>query len=261
MKVNIEKELLNKRESRNTDPIKEVQLLLSDKSQKDMEMLGFLAENSTLIAAQADVGKRIELENLDKSYGKTFHIDEIEELAIQYRLRFLESSRFTGNMDVDVIAKIKEFSKETNTSIDEYTLSRRFFILAPPEMFNLDEVRRINTKDPAIFYQIDSNHYRLIHKWGNDFSIFRRILGWKWKNFNNKRHFYLLFTLPIMTFMLSSLFDTEFIIESPISFGIVSFILSYVLAIFINSGTTRDPFDHHADYFTPFNWNSTDKLK
>ena len=43
----------------------------------------------------------------------------------------------------------------------------------------------IRELDPVLFYKIDDQHYRLIHKWGNDFTVLRRIKGYVYDNVDN----------------------------------------------------------------------------
>lgn len=48
------------------------------------------------------------------------------------------------------------------------------FIVAPAENFALQE----RPKDPLFFYEINDEYFYLIHKWGNDLNVFRRIAAW-----------------------------------------------------------------------------------
>ena len=148
-----------------------------------------------------------QLENLENEYeGKVYKIEQIEKLCVDYRLRFLQSKYYTGSYDVQVAAKIKEFAVSTNSPIDDYTLGRRFYMLAPEEMFQLQNEKYVSKSDlrrqadPAIFFQIDERHYRLIHKWGEDFTIFRLIKGFRWKSWWSHQWFNTVMLLPIVAF-------------------------------------------------------------
>jgi hypothetical protein len=191
MKVSIDKELekvsQEKKQKLNVDPINEVKLLLEGESSEDARILRGLSKNSQFNRIEKVRGEQIELETFENEYeGKVYTIDQIGKLCVDYRLRFLQSRYYTGSYDVEVASKIKEFAKETKSPIDEWSLERRFFMMAPTEMFTLRDEKYISKAelrrqaDPAIFYQIDEKHYRLIHKWGADFTILRLIEGFRW---------------------------------------------------------------------------------
>jgi hypothetical protein len=189
--------------------VESVQKLLAYESQKDVQMLNQLGMDNHIKAAQNMEGRKITLEKFREDYkGKVFHVDTLKTLCENYRLRMLKSRYYKGVVDVEVTAKIKEFfkeSKEALTGKEEYYLQECFYVMAPDNAFNKNmiEIPKLVKQpvDPLLFFKIDNEHYRLVHKWGNDFSIFRAILGWKWKSELN--HF--LFGLVLAT-TLSVLF-------------------------------------------------------
>ena len=164
--------------------ISEVRLLLDADHSEDMRIARALGNNHSVAKAQKKVGQQIELEKLDTAYaGGVYKTSDIKALCVRYRMRFLQSRHFAGYLDKEVFAKIKAFAKETNTEISDANLQYNFFILAPDEAFNIDTERMPRvTDDPAIFYKIDEHHYRLIHKWGKDFTIARRWKGLVWQS-------------------------------------------------------------------------------
>lgn len=181
--ANITKELnkskVQSTENQQDEAVKIVRLLENGDSQEDLRIANALGSNHSIAVAQTEMGKKLEMEKLDGMYkGNVFTKQQIKDLARKYNMRFLQSKFYCGNIDTEVIAKIKQFSKETNTEITDGNLKYKFFILAPEECFGLT-VKKIPKKDPdpAIFYQIDDDHYRMIHQWGNDFNIFNRIEG------------------------------------------------------------------------------------
>lgn len=181
-----EKKLKEKSEIAENSIITETQKLLAYDSQEDSRIMRGLGRNHSFAAAEEKLGQKLEMERLDGKYaGNVFTAAQIESLARKYHLRFLSSRLYTGKMDVNVATKIKEFNRETGTLIDDASLGAHFFIMAPASSFMIKEERRLRqftNPDPAIFYKIDHNHYRLVHQWGADFSIVRRILGYMWDN-------------------------------------------------------------------------------
>ncbi|MCA0152822.1 hypothetical protein [Winogradskyella vincentii] len=103
-----------------------------------------------------------------------YHIDQIKEICINYRLRFLDSKYFKGELPYEAISKIKSLEKQHNTKLNG------FKIIAPSKLFKLE-----NADDPLLFAPIGNGYYYLIHKWGNDLNPFRKILMWPYKSFGN----------------------------------------------------------------------------
>ena len=103
-----------------------------------------------------------------------FHIDQIKNICINYRLRFLDTKYFKGQIPAEAISKIKRLEKEHNTEIKGYK------IIAPSKLFKLED-----KDDPLLFAPIGNGYYYLVHKWGNDLNSLRRILVWPFKNIIN----------------------------------------------------------------------------
>ncbi len=106
-----------------------------------------------------------------ESFGKdkVFHISQIENIANKYRLRFLPTTYYNGIVDEKLPYKISTFEMAFNLRCNETNT----MILAPKESFTLQE----KPKDPLLFYKINDEYFYLIHKWGNDLSVFRGILA------------------------------------------------------------------------------------
>ncbi len=62
---------------------------------------------------------------------KIFHLSQIKEVCIDYRLRFLDLKYFKGNVPKEGIEKISQLEKEHQTVIDG------FKIMAPSVLFRL----------------------------------------------------------------------------------------------------------------------------
>lgn len=274
MKISIDKELekvsKEDKEKFNVDPINEVKLLLAGESSEDARILRGLSQNSQFNRIEKVRGEQLELENFENEYeGKVYTIAQIEKLCVDYRLRFLQSKYFTGSYDVEVAAKIKEFAKTTNTSIDEWTLGRRFFMMAPQEMFELRDEKYISKAelrrqaDPAIFYQIDDKHYRLVHKWGSDFTIFRLIEGFRWKSWWSHQWFNTVMLAPIIAALYFLCFDAPAaqFENHPIINMIGIFLPSFIIAHLCFGIWKQDEFEAIGGFFSKTNWNSDKKIR
>ena len=105
---------------------------------------------------------------------RIFHLDQIKEVCIDYRLRFLDLKYFKGNIPKEGIDKISQLEKEHQTSLEG------FKIMAPSVLFRLKK-----TDDPLLFVPLGNDYFYLVHKWGNDLSFFRKAWAWPFKNIWN----------------------------------------------------------------------------
>ena len=130
---------------------------------------------------------KIIYEKLDPK--KIFHIKDIKKVCVDYRLRFLDSSFYKGKIPNVALKKIDLLQKEHSTSLNS------FKIMGPSSVFQLEK-----KDDPLLFFQISKNYFYLIHKWGTDFSVLRRVFVWPFKNLNT-----LLFSLFFISLLFTKL--------------------------------------------------------
>lgn len=160
---------------------------------------------------------------------RIFTIEEIKDIAVKYGLRFLNSSHYKGSIPNDLAQKIREF-KELGMSqaySEGYSWSSKtelYSILAPSSSFNLQE----RPKDPLFFAKLGDGTYYLIHKWGNDLSMWNYVTNLP---FRNRFTFSILLLSCISTFVYSA-----FLFNGILSlvFLIIT-VLSVVLGLFIIS--------------------------
>ena len=183
----------------NEDILKEVEFIFSNVDAENDTILNKIASGDDMNFNDFNIDK------LESS--KIYHINQIEQICINYRLRFLDSKYFKGKLPYEAISKIKTLEEEHQTDL------RGFKIMAPSKLFKLE-----NADDPLLFAPIGNDYYYLIHKWGNDLSPFRRIMMWPFKTFENFV-FFILFSALIGTFLVPSGFfmnednyTTEFIL-------------------------------------------------
>ncbi len=118
-----------------------------------------------------------------------YHLDQIKSICIDYRLRFLDTKFFKGDLPYEAISKIKHIEKKHNTEL------KGFKIIAPSKLFKLE-----NADDPLLFAPIGNGYYYLIHKWGNDLNPIRKWLMMPFRNFEN-----LVFTTILFSFLITLL--------------------------------------------------------
>mgnify|MGYP000743009832 CR=1 FL=1 len=115
---------------------------------------------------------------------KIYHIHQIKKVCIDYRLRFLDSKYFKGDIPPEAFQKIAEIEKQHKIEV------KGFKIIAPSKLFKLKD-----KDDPLLFAPIGNDYFYLIHKWGNDLHPLRKILMWPFKNIVN---------LTLVVFLISS---------------------------------------------------------
>jgi hypothetical protein len=127
--------------------------------------------NERLRAANYNVPEALSLQKYDTA--RMFSSLEIQALCARYRLRFLDSSAFKPDFPYGAIAEINRFERDNQLSIS------KFKMLAPPEMFNLEDRCK---KDPLLFAQVGEDSFYLLHQWGSDLAWYREVLMWPLKN-------------------------------------------------------------------------------
>jgi hypothetical protein len=251
MKANLVNELeksLVKRKSadKKNEVLDEVKGLLAYDTLRDVHILRSIGQQSTLAQSEKERGAVLEIEKKEQFFsGKVFTKEQIIELAVKYRLKFLQSKHYTKYIPPSVIPEIKDMerhistqmnidrAKKENCTLDEYLaktdggikytiddncLKENFYILAPANMFKLEKATAfsIKAKDPVMFYTDDNEHFRLVKKWGSDFTVFRRVLGWLTKTVATQFVLYLsLYTAIVLTISITKNWGFMFLLAVP----------------------------------------------
>lgn len=264
MKVDLKNSLLTREKNALKDAESEVRLILAAGQQEDLDILRGLGNNHTHVQAEDRRGEFLEIQEIKKGYGEDIvTIGRIKSLCIDYNLRFLSSRHFIGAFDAGVLTSLKKFAKEANMELDSHTLGSKFFIIAPEECFNLSSVRvKFNlNKDPVLLYKVDETHYRIIHKWGKDFTILRLIQGFKYKNASSRRLYYAITIFPVISVLIAIITDVSTILGNPVLFTILISLLSYGVALFLNMEGAFEPFKFESTTFGEGKWRSTTKIE
>lgn len=166
--LNIEEKLREGREVPTTNELNNfLEEIWVDQHLSDVSILSRLKEKPSNI-----VSNRFDSSKLDQDC--IFHIDDIEKICVNYRLRFLSSHYFKGDIPQEAISKVKDLERVHNTSY------RGFKIMAPSKLFKLS-----NADDPLLFIPIKKDYYYFVHKWGNDLAWYRKAWAWCFKSFEN----------------------------------------------------------------------------
>ncbi len=168
-RTHIPEKILNYRNKRISQEIlmEQVWRIFEEESQKDRIILDSLNDDS-----EVEESNNFDFDLLEGV--NIYHLSDIERICIDYRLRFLNSAIFKGELPYEAISKIKHLEKTHNTSL------KGFKIMAPAKVFKLK-----NADDPLLFAPIGNQYYYLIHSWGTDLHPLRKVMMWPFKNLEN----------------------------------------------------------------------------
>jgi hypothetical protein len=190
--------------------------LLSHDQIRERDILSNLGIDFSLTQYENKNAKYLEKQSLVRKFGTdVFHISQVQEICMDYNLRFLPSNLFKGWVDHQIGPKVRNFVKEKN--IADYDLDNSFFVMAPPKQFELREIEKVSPRyDPVLFYQIDEEHFFLVHQWGRDLSDWRFVTSFGKKSFFHSQIHYFLITFAALLlfaglFKVTSLFVALFL--------------------------------------------------
>ncbi|MDA0793226.1 MAG: hypothetical protein O3C13_01245 [Bacteroidetes bacterium] len=131
--------------------------------------------------------------------NKIFHINQIKDVCIDYRLRFLDLKYFKGDLPESAENAIKQLERSHDTVLTD------FKIMAPSILFRLAK-----QDDPLLFVPMGNEYYYLVHKWGNDLHPFRKLFMWPYRNIWN-----LLLTLLGVSWIITAFTPMAIFTKSP----------------------------------------------
>ncbi|TLP81315.1 hypothetical protein [Maribacter sp. ACAM166] len=231
-KTNIENKLHKAKLKRSTSEenrLKEVYAIFSN---LDSE-LGRIEKN--VATNDGIIQNRFKIDFLESS--RIYHIEEIKNICIDYRLRFLDSKYFKGELPVEALSKIKALEQEHGLEI------KGFKIIAPSKLFKLED-----RDDPLLFAPIGNGYHYLIHQWGSDLHPLRKMLMWPFKGMVNLSILVLLLSFLVTLLVPEGLFSKS---SSNVEFWIINFFMFKCIAavvIFYGFALGKN--------FSPAIWNS-----
>ena len=187
---------------------------------------------------QMAVQNQFNIDHLDST--RIYHINEIKNICIDYRLRFLDSKYFKGKLPIEALSKIKELEKVHDIEI------KGFKIIAPSKLFKLED-----KDDPLLFAPIGNGYHYLIHQWGNDLHPLRKILMWPFKGIVNLTLLVVLISYLVTCLVPDGLFSKS---GSSAEFWIIYFfmfkcIASVVIFYGFSLGKNFNPAIWNSKYF------------
>ncbi len=261
MKINLREQLTKEDEklSKN-DPVIEAQKLLMSHEEDKNKVLRDLGM-SREIDEKADVmSKALLRKEFREKFGPGIvTLDEIQKVCLDYHLRLLPSDLYAGKTDKLLAGEVLNFCKKNNLTPNRAT----FYVLAPPSLFRLTTTEgktwmqamreRAKDPDPVLFYRIDQEHYRIVHAWGNDFTLLRRLVAFPLRN-----EWTMAITAAMLMFtVLFCVASIFWYIKMPVAltFGAVSTICGFIYGF---TGRYETLSKNELSY-SKYNWRSTER--
>lgn len=103
---------------------------------------------------------------------RTFHPETIEHICTRFRLRFLDSELFKGDIPAEAIREVKRIEGQTGVTFEA------FKVIAPAERFDLKD----STKDPILMAELSNGQFYYIFQWGDDMAWYQHILKYPFRH-------------------------------------------------------------------------------
>jgi len=220
--VNIEDELKKNRVIPTTKDLQnQLDVIWEKEYQREVSLLQRLSQKPS----QNTPSNHFNIKKINAS--AIYHISDIKKICIDYRLRFLSTQYFKGEIPHEALSKIKALEKTHETAF------YNFKIIAPSKLFRLEKA-----DDPLLFIPIGNGYYYFIHKWGNDLKPWRKMWAWCFKSFENLMVLCLLVSL-IFTAMIPNGLFTNKEMNLYIYFFEYLFMLKSVVAVVLFYGFSK----------------------
>lgn len=193
-RVNLQREMerLRAKEMKEQDILAEVKKILEKEKTSEKEILHRISEGDP----EGHEPNNFVFDLLES--GRIFHRDQIKKICIDYRLRFLSTTYFKGEMPQEALTAVREIEEKHQTRFTG------FKIVAPAKYFRLE-----NADDPMLFAPLGNDYYYLLHKWGTDMNPLRKLLMWPLRNLENLLIFCILSSF-VLTFGIREVFFSQF---------------------------------------------------
>ena len=130
---------------------------------------------------------------------RIYHEDEIRDVCIQYRLRFLDLKYYKSDLPESAHQAIAKIEKDHDTVLADFKL------MAPSVLFRLKR-----QDDPLLFVPLGNKYYYLVHKWGNDLHPLRKLMMWPFRNIWN-----LLLTVAAVSWVVTEITPMDLFTKTP----------------------------------------------
>lgn len=183
--IDLLEELGEERKRRELDISEEIRLIIADEENKEEQIVNDLRN--------PDYSNwKVDLERLDAN--RIFTEQEIYNICVRYRLRFLGSELFLGQFPYSIVKEVKDLEKHYGVPVTGTKL------IAPGKKFKLAD----RNEDPILVASLGNGLYYYVGKWGNDLSWYRKFAVWPLQNISNY-----LVSLFVVCMLISMLLPTS----------------------------------------------------
>lgn len=155
-------------------------------------------------------------EGLDSE--RIYSLETIRKICLKYRLRFLGTELFRGEIPQSALTQIKQTENQLNIGLES------FMIVAPAKMFRLEDANR----DPLLFAPLSDGRFYLLARWGNDLSWHRALMAWPVKS-----PLHLAIVVFVVAAIVSLLLPTQWLTSRPLGyfnfFRVLSFGINFTI--------------------------------
>ena len=193
-RINLQRrmELLCAKEMKEQEVLEEVKKILEKEDTSEENILERISEED----AEKEDANPLKFDLLESN--RIFHLSQIKSICIDYRLRFLNTRFFKGDLPGEALAAIEELEKQHNLKIKGAKM------VAPAKYFRLE-----NADDPMLFAPLGNKYFYLVHKWGTDMHPLRKAIMWPLKNLETLLIFSFFFSF-LFTFGIREIFFSKF---------------------------------------------------
>jgi hypothetical protein len=212
---------VSKKTEKETDLVESAKLLLSSNEAEERKLLNNIGLNNELKHFEEKKAKITIHKDLSEKYGATIvHKNDITEFCLKYGLVVRRPSHYQGKIPLDAGIKLRAFVEANQIPVSMHSdYNQEFRVIAPPQLFGMKNptvaaitntifnvvknaenyYERKRLEDPMLVYYVGNDFYAIIHAWGEDETLKRRISGFFYNHLFNAFSWLLcLITWPIL---------------------------------------------------------------
>jgi hypothetical protein len=177
-----------------------------------------------------------------------FDEKSIKEIAIKYRLRFIDSQFYKKEIPYEAVLKVKDLNAKYRKDL------KGFKILAPIESFRA----KGKDRELLLFAPTSDGNYFLVHKWGEALDKNRKVLFWPLRRFEN-----LLLTVITITAIITLILPPNlmlmrmFSVTEDVGYWNMNRLAAYFHILIFNMGFTAYLTFTFTNNFSTTSWNTS----
>lgn len=148
--------------------MQEVNHIFSFSERREKEVMRHFAHGATVAKGK---NARFQEAQLNQVFPETY----LRNSCVKYRLRFLPSELFSGEVPFEVISAIKRCEHRYHNE------TLKFYILAPAEFFLLKDQYR----SPLLFVARGNDSFEMLCQWGNKRPWYSQVLRYPFRDFKS----------------------------------------------------------------------------